>query len=224
MKTLEQRQARELRAQGWSVKEIEQELGVARSSVSRWVRHVELDAGQQQSLAERGRLAAHAAAQRKARAAREVRRGYQNVGRRLVRERDGSYAAGCMLYWAEGSKERNSLKIVNSDPELLVTFVRFLRTHFAVPNARIKISCNLFADHAVRQHETESFWLTRLGLDHASLRRSTVNAYSRASQRKRTNALPYGTCAVVVNDTRLVQTIYGSIQEYGGFDRPEWLD
>ncbi|MGH3000936.1 MAG: hypothetical protein ACRDNM_16710, partial [Gaiellaceae bacterium] len=24
--------------------------------------------------------------------------------------------------------------------------------------------------------------------------------------------------------TRIVQTIYGSIQEYGGFDRPAWLD
>ena len=28
---------------------------------------------------------------------------------------------------------------------------------------------------------------------------------------------------VVVHDTHLVQSIFGSIQEYGGFDRPEWL-
>jgi hypothetical protein len=26
-----------------------------------------------------------------------------------------------------------------------------------------------------------------------------------------------------VNSTRVVQSIYGSIQEYGGFERPEWL-
>jgi creatinine amidohydrolase/Fe(II)-dependent formamide hydrolase-like protein len=37
-------------------------------------------------------------------------------------------------------------------------------------------------------------------------------------------ALPYGTCRLVVHSTEIVQTIYGSIQEYGGFDRPEWLD
>lgn len=36
--------------------------------------------------------------------------------------------------------------------------------------------------------------------------------------------LPYGTCRLVVHSTQVVQTIYGSIQEYGGFDRPEWLD
>jgi len=27
-----------------------------------------------------------------------------------------------------------------------------------------------------------------------------------------------------VHNTRIVQTIYGSIQEYGGFERPECLD
>jgi hypothetical protein len=36
--------------------------------------------------------------------------------------------------------------------------------------------------------------------------------------------LPYGTCALIVNSTEIVQTIYGSIQELGGFDRPAWLD
>jgi hypothetical protein len=56
------------------------------------------------------------------------------------------------------------------------------------------------------------------------LRRSIVNAYSKHSQKKRQSKLPYGTCKLVVHSTRIVQTIYGSIQEYGGFERPEWLD
>jgi hypothetical protein len=51
-----------------------------------------------------------------------------------------------------------------------------------------------------------------------------VNVYSKYSLKKRANKLPYGTCKLVVHSTRIVQTIYGSIQEYGGFDRPEWLD
>ncbi len=54
--------------------------------------------------------------------------------------------------------------------------------------------------------------------------RSIVNVYSKYSQKKRCNKLPYGTCKVVYNDTRTVQSIYGAIQEYAGFDRPEWLD
>jgi hypothetical protein len=51
-----------------------------------------------------------------------------------------------------------------------------------------------------------------------------VNRYSRSSSRKRTNMLPYGTCHVVVSRTHVVQSLYGSIQEYVGFTREAWLD
>lgn len=128
-------------------------LGVARSSVSRWVRDVELGEAEERALVERARLGPLVAARRKADVAREARRTWQQQGRRLVHERDASYVAGCMLYWAEGSKQRNSLKLVNADPELLATFVRFLRVHFEVADARLKVCCSLFADHATRQRE-----------------------------------------------------------------------
>jgi hypothetical protein len=129
-----------------------------------------------------------------------------------------------MLYWAEGAKARNSLQIVNADPELIVFFSQFLRQQFTVRDDQIVVSCNLFADHAERQREIEDYWLNRLGLPPARLRKSTVNRYSKYSQKKRTNKLPYRTCSLRVHSTRIVQTIYGFIQEYGGFDRPEWLD
>ena len=51
-----------------------------------------------------------------------------------------------------------------------------------------------------------------------------MNTYSKYSQKKRQNVLPYGTTRVSVSRTQVVQTIYGAIQELGGFDRPEWLD
>jgi transcriptional regulator with XRE-family HTH domain len=224
MKTDEQRQARELRAQGCSVKEIERQLDVARSSVSLWVRDVPLGEEQRRVLAARvteGRLQA---AVRKAQAARRVRAGYQRDGRRLARERGTLYASGCMLYWAEGAKGRNAVQISNSDPELLSLFVRFLRDHFGVEDNAFRIHCHLFTDHLDHQREVEQFWLEQLGLTSMSLRKSVVNTYSKYSQKKRANKLPYGTCKLVVYSTRIVQTIYGSIQEYGGFDRPEWLD
>jgi transcriptional regulator with XRE-family HTH domain len=224
MTTEEQRLARELRAQGWSVKQIERHLGVSRSSVSLWVRDVVLGPAERGRLIASTRLSPIVAAERKANAARAQRREYQDEGRRLVRRRDASYAAGCMLYWAEGAKQRNSVKIVNSDPELLNTFASFLRRHFAVCDASMLIHCNLFADHLEHQHEIEAYWLAKLRLPPSSLRRSTVNVYSKYSLKKRAGKLPYGTCALMVHSTRIVQTIFGSIQEYGGFERDAWLD
>lgn len=129
-----------------------------------------------------------------------------------------------MLHWAEGDKCRNGVRMANSDPELLSLFVRFLLEEFGVRHEQITISCNLFADHLDRQREIEKFWLTRLGLPQSSLKKTILNTYSKHSQKKRRNKLPYGTCKLAVHSTRIQQTIYGSIQEYGGFERPEWLD
>ena len=129
-----------------------------------------------------------------------------------------------MLYWAEGAKARNSVQIVNADPEMIVFFARFLRKHFGVQDEQMVVTCNLFADHVDKQREIEAYWLACLDLPQSCLRKSAVNKYSKYSQKKRTNKLPFGTCSLRVHSTRIVQTIYGSIQEYGGFDRPEWLD
>ena len=79
---------------------------------------------------------------------------------------------------------------------------------------------SLLADHPPRQREVERFSLDILELPQSCLRRSIVNVYSKYSRRKRRNMLPYGTCRVAVHRSHVVQTIYGAIQEYGGFDRP----
>jgi hypothetical protein len=225
VKTVERIEAQRLRSEGRSMKEIASLVGVSLSSVSYWVRDVPLTAGQRADLfrrvSESGRAAA--AANRSA-AAREARRSYQDAGRRLAERRDPMHMAGCMLYWAEGSKGRNAVQFVNSDPEMMRCFVDFLRASYEVADEAFRLDCNLFADHLERQREIEQFWLDTLGLPASCLRKSTVNVYSKYSQKKRQGRLPYGTARIVVNSTEIVQQIYGAIQEYGGFERPEWLD
>ena len=44
------------------------------------------------------------------------------------------------------------------------------------------------------------------------------------SSRWRRNVRVHGTAGVVVHSTATVQSIYGTIQEYAGIERPEWLD
>lgn len=216
--------ARELRAEAWSVKQIAQYLGVSKSSVSLWVRDVELADAQRESLAARIRAGPLESGARSRERGLRRRAAFQEEGRRLARERDSSYAAGCMLYWGEGSKGRGAVRLSNSDPAMIAFFARFLREHFGVEDDAISLYCNLFADHLDRQREIEAFWLRVAGPPPSCLRKSSVNVQSKYSQKKRANKLPYGTCRLVVHSTRIVQTIYGSIQEYGGFERPGWLD
>jgi transcriptional regulator with XRE-family HTH domain len=214
------------REQGLSIKEIERRLGVSRSSVSLWVRDIELTREQQLALLDRNPAYNRQRAGQEAYAAicRDRRRGWQDEGRELACAGDLLHVAGCMLFWAEGSRDRNVVKFTNSDPAMATFFVNFLRGCFDLSNDAIRIDCNLFADHAERQREIEDFWLETLGLPKTCLRKTIVNVYSKYSQKKRRNRLPYGTVRINVHSTRVAQHIYGAIQHYAGFDRPEWLD
>ena len=211
--------------EGRSIKEIARLVGVAPSTVSLWVRDINLTPEQHAALQH---LNPAYNRQRNGWAAnieqgRQRRTAYQEWGRSLARRGLAGYAAGCMLYWAEGAKARHQLRLSNSDPALIAFFVDFLREHFSVRDSDLRIKCHLYADHLDRQEEVEQFWLDLLGLSRSALGKSYVNCYSRSSKRKRTNRLPFGTCNVIVNNTRILQAIYGSIQEYGGFERVEWL-
>jgi hypothetical protein len=202
------------------MKEIARIVGVSLSSVSLWVRDIELDEVQHASLRCR---AARRRGEASAAWARARRREAQQLGRERARDGDPLHMAGCMLFWAEGDKHRNGVRLANSDPNLLRLFVAFLRRCYDADVSRIAIRCYLFADHIERQREIEDFWLRTLELPDSCLRSSIVNVYSKYSQKKRRNKLPRGTCKVAYDDTQTVQSIYGAIQEYAGFDRPEWL-
>jgi transcriptional regulator with XRE-family HTH domain len=225
MKTSERLQARELRAnEGLSINEIARVLEVSRNSVSRWVRDIELTPQQLANLAAKdpvlsGRLTGTNA---RAEQARGKRLSYQTNGRSLVRLGDPEFVAGCMLFWAEGSRDRNAVRFTNSDPAMMVFFLRFLRRHFEVTDDMVTIWCNLFAERVESRYRIERFWLRTLELPTSSLGKSTVNAYSKHSRKRRTNMLPYGTCRIAVYRTHIVQALYGAIQEFAGFERPGW--
>ena len=53
------------------------------------------------------------------------------------------HQAGCMLYWAEGAKSRNSAKFANSDPPMMLLFRRFLTTALGVDRGEIRMSINV---------------------------------------------------------------------------------
>jgi hypothetical protein len=167
MKTQERLKARRLRREeGRSVKEIERLLGVSRSTASLWVRDIPLTVAQRASLKRRnpiynGQFKGAAVNAERGRTRRLV---YQEQGRRRAMDADDLYVAGCMLYWAEGDKGRNAVRLANSDPAVIRHFAEFLRVEFGVADEQFRITCNLFADHEGRQKEIEDFWLATLGL------------------------------------------------------------
>jgi hypothetical protein len=122
------------------------------------------------------------------------------------------------------AKARNVVKFVNSDPQMVWFFRRFLTEALTVEIDGIAMALNVYTTNGLTIEEIERYWLELLELPDSSVRKHTLNHLPTSSSGKAKNKLPFGVCALAVHSSRVVQHIYGAIQEYGGFDEPAWLD
>jgi hypothetical protein len=216
----QQQEARRLRTLGWSLKEIAEKLTVSKGSVSAWVRDVVLSDGQKTALYDRRSMAGKFAGARANRQKhKENRAVYQETGRVKAREGNPLHLMGCMLYWAEGAKSKNHLYFVNSDPHMMTLFMRFLREELDVANSDIVLYIHCHTQDDAEVTRIEQYWLELLQLS-PECHRKTL--YKKGSNSRR-NVLENGIGCIRVYKTELVMHIFGAIQEYGGFDNPNWL-
>jgi transcriptional regulator with XRE-family HTH domain len=133
-KLREQQEARVLRAQGRTLLEIADELGVAKSSVSLWVRDVAFEPRPRQ----RARRRAPNALQR--RKTEEIERLMREGRERIGDISAASFlAAGAALYAGDGAKRDGEVRFANSNAELVAFFCRWLREFFEIDERRLRV-------------------------------------------------------------------------------------
>ncbi len=215
-------QARRLRQDGMSVREIAETLHVARSSVSVWVRDIQLTQGQIDRLKDKQRQSAgrYKGSQTNRAKYRALRCQYQQEGRESAKLKRPLHFAGCMLYWAEGAKHKNALYFVNSDHHMLRLFMRFLREELHVSNLDVTLYIQCHSSDPDEIRRIERYWIDTLELEPSCLRKTHI----KKGTQYRKSTLENGVCGInVLRSTPLLHHIYGAIQEYGGFDNPAWL-
>jgi hypothetical protein len=218
-----QHEARRLRAvEGLSIKAIAARLDVAVSSVSRWTRDVELSPEQLARLHGSARHARQAGNRRRSANARAARELAQEHGREFAAQGNLLHVQGCMLYWAEGSKDRNNVRFTNADADMVALFLRFLRECYEVPNDRVALSVAVHLGNGLTMAEVARWWLDHLALPRTCLRSGrAIPAESSPAPRRR--MLTHGTARLAVSSTFIVQSIYGAIQAYAQTVQPDWL-
>jgi transposase-like protein len=219
----EKREARRLRRRtGMPVRQIAVRLGVSQSSVSVWVRDIEITPAQ---LTRNWRQAGAIRGAEWAETNRERRRAYQREGRKRAAGGERLHEAGCMLYWAEGGKDRNVMTFCNSDVNMVRFMRHFLTECFGVEPEQFILRLNVYTNNGLTVTEIEDHWLRALGLPRSCLRGHSLDHYPTSSSGNKRSKLPYGVCSLRVRrGTGIVQHIFGAIQEYGGFEEPTWLD
>jgi transposase-like protein len=224
-KAQEKEQAIRLRSEGKSVNEIAKELGVAKSSVSVWVREIVLTQEQKDRINKLSPRFPDLRAKANRQRAFEQRSEYQSKGADKCDNASLLFIAGCMLYWGEGGKNRNAVRLANSDPALLKLFLQFLRLEFNIKDDEITLRLVCYSNNGLSVEEMRDFWLNSLNLPISCMRQIVVDRFptssSKASRKK--GKLPYGTMELVVGRTDVVQQIFGAIQKFGDFKRESWI-
>jgi len=156
-KTDAQARARVMRSEGMVLADIATELGVAKSSVSRWVRDVPFVPSPRRTGPQRRRNRLRD--RRLAEIAELDAAGRKRIG---VLSEDAFLAAGVALYAGEGSKRDGVVEFTNSDPAMMRFFCAWLRSHFDVDESRLRVS--LYLHQGLDLEAASAFWARTTGV------------------------------------------------------------
>lgn len=209
--------ARLLRSQGLSVKQITNELGVAKSTCSLWVRDIILSVEQLEMLkkreilgAERGRL--KGALIQKERRIKRIEEEKINALDLLgdLSDRD-LFILGISLYWAEGSKKRQKVGFVNSDPGMINLIIFWLKKYYKVKGSEIKARVGINEIHKERDNKIKEYWSEKTKIP---LKQFTLTSFKKVRNTKvyKNFSEHYGTLEItVLKPTRIYYKIMGLI-------------
>ncbi len=213
MKLREKNKARELRLQGYSMKQIAVSLAVSKGSVSNWVRDIELSREAAVNINNQYLIGRERARRTRL---RNVASRNDEIFRVCKEEivpfstRD-LWIAGLMIYAGEGNKSsivsNQHVDVANSDPNILRIFIRFLVEICLIPKEKIKIRLILYKD--INIEEAYRYWSEELNIPRVQFRKEFIKPSYKDSPYRHLRRSHYGTAHVCLYDVKVYRRIMG---------------
>lgn len=188
-------QAIALREKGFSYNLISQKLGLSKSTLSDWLKDIpfhpnrtvmrRIQYGPLKSAEKRHNEKVKSIHEIKETAKREIG---------LITRRD-IWMLGIGLYFGEGSKIYETVKVINSDPSIIKLAMRWLKEICGLQNENITVAVHLYPDN--NEIESLHFWSRSLGLPLKQFRKTQIDTRLDKSGKKK-RKLPYGTAHVSI--------------------------
>ncbi len=195
-----------LRKLGLSYGEISRKTQVSKSTLSLWLKGVELKPEQKKRLYTKQTLILNSGPQsQKNRRMREVDAIIKSAASEIKTPIPlSAYRLfGTALYWAEGSKSQ-MFGMTNSDPNLILFWVTWLNKIFKVSPQSLKAALNIYPQQD--ELSIKRFWSDLTGIPVENFGKSYVKPLSK---NYKTNNLYYGTIRIVVpRSTNLRHIVY----------------
>jgi hypothetical protein len=155
-----QEQARAMRARNMTLRDIATELGVAKSSVSLWVRDVPFTPSKRRTGPQRRPHPAH-----EAKLAQIVALDAEGIQRIGTLSDDAFLAAGVALYAGEGSKTEGEVRFANTDATMVRFFCAWLRRYFDIDESRLRV--RVYLHQGLDLDAAEAHWSVVTGIPRA---------------------------------------------------------
>ena len=211
-----------LRKDGKSYSEILKYIPVAKSTLSLWLRSVDLSKRQKQNLTLKKLQAAWRGGEAKKRNRIErskiiIDQAKMEIGK--ITDRD-DWIAGLMLYWAEGSKQKETnisvpVKFSNSDPVMLIFFIMWLKKYLKVSDNELVFEMFIHENHKEKKDDFINYWSKILGYPVSKFDRIYYKKHILKTKRKNVGDNYHGQLAVMVKrSTNLNRKIIGWIEGF----------
>jgi len=117
--------------------------------------------------------------------------------------------AGIMLYWAEGTLRGQTVDFVNSNPDMVRIFLKFLKQICGIDDRRLRLY--LYTYPYLDLEKTKNYWKNVTGIPLSQFTKPYVRKGNlNLSKRK----LPYGLVHIRYNDKKLLLAIKSWIENY----------
>ncbi|HEU0085998.1 MAG TPA: hypothetical protein VFQ59_03525, partial [Candidatus Paceibacterota bacterium] len=203
----EKTEAIKLRKNGDSYSSILKKIKVSKSTLSIWLREIELTEEQKNNLVNHMDKVRYEVAKRKV--AERIERTNQIIeksAKEVAKLKNNSFfLVGISLYWAEGAKNPNeSVKFANSDEKMILFMMKWFRKICKVPEHKFKIHIHMHTLHC--RKDIIDYWSKITGVPLKQIYRPYIKPTSLGQRR---NLLYNGTCSIIIHDKTLFRRIMG---------------
>lgn len=213
--TLLRQKAIELRKQGKTYSEIRKRLGIAKSTLSDWLRGYPLSE-KELALLESSKknnkflsIEKTRIVKQKKREAR-IQKAYEQQKQELLPLTLKELAiAGMFLYWGEGQKRMNGpIGINNTDPKVVKFSLYWLTKVLMIPKEKIHIYLHLYSD--MDQNSEIAYWSKQLKIPRIQFAKPYIKTSTRDGLTH--EGFGHGTCALIVSNVLLKEKVMMGIE------------
>jgi transcriptional regulator with XRE-family HTH domain len=207
------------REQGLSYSDISKIIGISKSTLSAWLKHVNLSDMQQKHLrnkmeTNRASFAARAWPVNRERflnSRQQAIRDGVDILSELPMDQSVDELSLAMLYLGEGSKSYGRVQIANTEARILRYFLKMLKQLYRINENRLSFRLNLINAAYPLEKEFISWWKNELYFPNA---RFIKTQYDSRSHKESITGDYHGVCTLTYYDTYLQQRIISLANTY----------